>query len=149
MFDLSRINRTEATIKPLYELYIEISTRKLAMPLDEHDSIQDIHSSWYKFFEATRQSLKNISTSLIFAEGDQAFEVVKLIQQVLELVRSHLKKYYKNFSHYLNKLDLNYGSVQENEKSYPIYAEMVFDINFRKDLLIALKKELENFLFQR
>ncbi|MEN6463540.1 MAG: hypothetical protein ABFC94_19520, partial [Syntrophomonas sp.] len=62
------IGNQKVVIKPnievkqiAYKLWVELSTRKIGLPIDfEHDVIDEIYDSWYEFFKLTRELIKSI-----------------------------------------------------------------------------------------
>ena len=67
------IGSNRVTIKPnyqdmqiAYELWVELSTRKIGLPIDlDNDVIEEIYDSWYEFFKLTRELVKCIPISKI------------------------------------------------------------------------------------
>lgn len=60
------IQGQKITIKPnyinieiAYKIWVELSTRKVGLPIDfENDVIVEVYKSWYQFFGITRELIK-------------------------------------------------------------------------------------------
>src|SRR5690242_3692563 len=49
-----------------YKLWVELSTRKIGLPIDLNDDvIVEVYNSWYEFFKVTRDLIKSIPVSKV------------------------------------------------------------------------------------
>jgi hypothetical protein len=149
------IGDQKITIKPnlvdmqiAYKLWIEISTRKIGLPLDfEHDVIVEVYNSWYDFFKITRELLKEIPISKLNKSKDTQ-KLVMIAIQVLNLgLRPHLTMWQAKFRKWYNaqlevKINKN-ASPQEIQRKYKYYADLKSDMERVNTLLINYRNELE------
>lgn len=146
------------TIKPnheveqiTYELWVELSTRKLGIPIDfEHDVIIELYNSWYQFFMITRELIKKIPASKIKNEDTQ--NIVVIATEILnKSIRPHLTIYQASFRKWYNKEiekdENNILSPQEIQEKYPSYNEIVKDIQKVNENLIEYEKKLKEIAF--
>ena len=134
------IGSNRVTIKPnyqdmqiAYELWVELSTRKVGLPIDlDNDVIEEIYDSWYEFFKLTRELVKCIPISKI-REDESTRELVRIAIQVLnEGIRPHLTKWQARFRKWYSAEINNEGnthvSPQDCQKRFPEYAELTKDL---------------------
>lgn len=117
-----------------YKLWVELSTRKIGLPIDfDHDVILEIFNSWYDFFRITRELIKTIPVSKI-RNSDSTKEIVKVSIAVLnEGLRPILTKWQARFRKwYDNEMKVkknNKYHPQDIQKKFPQYEEMKKEIN--------------------
>jgi len=136
-----RPNDTDRQIA--YSIWVELSTRKIGLPIDaEDDVIAEIYDSWYAFFAVTRELIKDIPVSKV--RGSSTSKIIDLSVEVLnEGLRPHLTKWQARFRHWYelqmeNKTDID---PQELQKKFPAYNELVEDmLAVNKRLIIYRKK---------
>ena len=59
-----RLKPNEVDRQVAYKLWVELSTRKIGLPIDfQHDVIFEIYDSWFNFFTVTREMIKDIPVS--------------------------------------------------------------------------------------
>jgi len=122
------------------EVWIELSTRKIALPFDEeNDVIVEVYNSWYKTFEMFRKILKDIPL-----ENNK--NVDKLTNIILEIIngtlRNHLTRWQARFRKWYKLNECSAGDPQEIQKKYPYYNELVADLKKVNYNMIELKNEL-------
>ncbi|MBA2846167.1 hypothetical protein HNP88_000351 [Methanococcus maripaludis] len=144
------------TIKPnlhdmqvAYKLWVEVSTRKIGMPIDfEKDVIYEIYNSWYEFFKLTRELIKDIPISKLRRSEDTQ-KIVNLAIDVLnDGLRPHLTtwqaRFRKWYEHELKNPNNDGKTPQDIQKTYPHYDDLVKDMKeVNKNLIYyrnALKK---------
>ena len=169
-------NRTEADIKPVeltlsfgnssikyniernyenleiaHRIYIELITRKAAMPIDnENDVIKEIYDSWYALFQITRNEIKNISGETL-QNYMKAEELIKMATDILNKgLRPHLTQYQAKFRKwYYEELEnpKNKGkSPQEIQIEYKEYAKLVESIKEVNNILVEYAEQLNKFI---
>jgi hypothetical protein len=113
-----------------YSIWVELSTRKIGLQIDEEDDIiSEVYDSWYAFFSVTREMIKDIPVSKV--RGNSTSQIIDLSVEVLnEGLRPHLTKWQARFRHWYerqmdNKSD---ASPQEVQKDFPAYDELVADL---------------------
>lgn len=115
-----------------YKLWVELSTRKLGMPLDiDNDVIYEIYNSWYEFFKITRDSLKEFPVGKL--ENNNSIEIIDIAICVLNGdLRKHLTKWQGKFRHWyeieINKQENNNLSPQDIQKKFPEYDDLINDL---------------------
>lgn len=113
-----------------YSIWVELSTRKIGLPIDlEDDVIAEIYDSWYAFFAVTRELIKDIPVRKV--RGDSTGKIISLSIEVLnEGLRPHLTKWQARFRHWYDKQLASKGdfSPQELQKNFPAFEELGTDI---------------------
>ncbi|ABO35462.1 conserved hypothetical membrane protein [Methanococcus maripaludis C5] len=143
------------TIKPnlhdmqiAYKLWVEVSTRKIGMPIDfEKDVIYEIYNSWYEFFKLTRELIKDIPISKVRRSKDTQ-KIVNLAIDVLnEGLRPHLTtwqaRFRKWYEHELEEPNNKGLTPQEIQKKYPHYDELKKDMREVNKKLINYRNVLK------
>jgi len=134
------IGNQKIKIKPNYEdfqiaykLWVELSTRKIGVPIDfEHDVIIEIYKSWYEFFRLTRELIKNIPVAKI-RKGEGTISLVKVAIDVLnEGLRPHLTLWQSRFTRWYHneseKSENTSMTPQQLQKKFPNYNELISDM---------------------
>ena len=133
----------------VYKLWVELSTRKIAIPFDtESDVIDEVYDSWYNFFGIARELLKEIPCNHI----NNSTQLISLTERVLNHgLRPHLttwqakyRKWYKQKSTEVTNL-----SPQEIQKTYEKYDELVVDILKTNEKMIFYKNLMYKIAFDK
>lgn len=117
-----------------HQAWVEITTRKAALPFDEeHDVIAEIYNSWYELFRALRELSKNIPTRHGLREGSEASQLVEILTGALnEGLRPHLTHWQARFRRWyeaeLQKPETAGLAPQEVQRRYPQYDTLVADL---------------------
>lgn len=123
-----------------YEVWVDLSTRKLALDFDEeNDVICEIYNSWYKFFAELRNQIKVLGYP---QENNDVRELLITIMD--ETIRPHLTKYSAAFRTWwetdakkikndikrciVNLVDERIVRPQEVQKEYLDYKQLIADI---------------------
>lgn len=118
-----------------YAIWVELSTRKIGLPIDlEHDVISEVYDSWYSFFAVTRELIKTIPVAKVHRDSTQ--KVIRLSISVLnEGLRPHLTKWQARFRIWnereLKKRDgspENEIDLQQLQAKFPRYEELTMDL---------------------
>lgn len=113
-----------------YAIWVELSTRKLGLPIDpDNDIVEDVYSSWYRFFGIARDLIKSVPISKV--RRSDTLKIVELSLLVLnDSLRPHLTKWQGRYRHWLGsaKEEDTDLSPQELQKSFPNYDEMMDDL---------------------
>lgn len=85
-----------------YQLWVEMTTRKLGLPIDlRHDLVADLYDSWYAFFKLARELIKAIPLHRDPASREIR-QLVELSRAVLnEGLRPHLEQWQARFRTWL------------------------------------------------
>lgn len=134
-----------------YRIYIELITRKAAMPIDnENDVFKEIYDSWYSLFQITRNEIKNLSGESLQNYG-AAEELIKMATDILNKgLRPHLTQHQAKFRKWYNEElenPKNKGkSPQEIQRNYPEYSKLIESMIGVNKLLIEYAKQLNKFI---
>jgi len=147
-YEFSSAELTEKELDIAWKLYVQLTTRKAAIPIDpEHDIITEVYDSWYELFKSTREYLLELSTKDL--EGNEnAQQIVKLSLDVLNKgLRPHLTewqgKYRRWYEKALDNPDYENLSPQEIQKQYPDYDQLIKSIQQVNTNLIQYANELK------
>lgn len=145
------IERNYQNLEIAHRIYIELITRKAAMPIDnENDVIKEIYDSWYSLFQITRNEIKNISEESLQNYGATE-ELIKMATDILNKgLRPHLTQHQAKFRKWYDE-ELEYPnskgkSPQEIQRNYPEYCELIESMVGVNKLLIEYAKQLNNFI---
>ena len=133
-----------------YKLWVELSTRKLGIPLDmENDVIYEVYKSWYEFFRITRITLKEFPVSKL--QNNKSNKIIDITIRFLNgRLREHLTKWQAKFNRWYElELENNDYTVspQEIQKEFPEYDKLVGDITIVNDELIYYVSVLQDIVF--
>lgn len=115
-----------------YKIWVELSTRKIGIPVElDKDVIVEVYNSWYKFFEVTRELIKEIPASKL--KRKETRNIIRLSIDVLNNgVRPHLTSWQAKFRRwYENELKDEskvHISPQDIQKNYPDYDFLTTDL---------------------
>lgn len=145
------------TIQIAYKLWVELNTRKLGLPIDEHhDVIAEIYDSWYAFFTIARELIKDIPAQK--AKNKDTKELILLSSNILnQAVRPHLTKWQARFRAWydrkiqsINAYEISPQELQrkfkcsDSEDCYKLLIKDMIEVNKK---LIYYKKVLEIIVF--
>lgn len=124
------------------EEWIELSTRKIALPFDEeNDVIVEVYNSWYEVFKRFREILKELPIN----NNKEVEKLSLLILKILnEELRGHLTKWQARFRKWYKENENIIGEdPQEIQKKYPQYKELVKDLKRVNNNMIIFTEELD------
>jgi len=78
------INRNYQNIEIAHKIYIELITRKAALPIEHNDVIVEVYNSWYSLFQITREELKKLSGEMLL-ENNESKDLIKLLTDILKV----------------------------------------------------------------
>lgn len=145
-----KVNREDIQIA--YKLWIELSTRKIGLPIDyENDVIIEIYKSWYEFFGITRELIKAIPVTKV-RQCSSTKDLVDIAISVLNSgLRTHLTLWQAKFRHWyefeLNKVENQNICPQELQKKYPEYDGLIANMKSVNDSLIIYRENLKKIVF--
>lgn len=145
------IVRNFTNLEIAHKIYVELITRKAALPFDEnHDLIIEVYNSWYSLFQVIRQELKNISGELL-QKSSASDKLIELTTDILNKgLRPHLTEHQAKFKKwYANHSDDSgnrHRTPQEIQKLYPHYAELVGSLKQVNEILLEYSGELRRFI---
>lgn len=102
-----------------YAIWVELSTRKIGLPIDfDDDVIAEIYASWFEFFSVTRDLIKGVPVGQVRRASTQA--IIKLSIEVLnEGLRPHLTKWQARFRRWYERQLKKYDDGEAGEILYP------------------------------
>ena len=132
-----------------YKLWVELSTRKIAIPFDtENDVIKEVYDSWYSFFGIARELLKTLPWNYI----NNSTQLISLTERVLNQgLRPHLTEWQAKYRKWYNQKlteEINL-SPQEIQKTYEKYDELVADILKTNQKLMYYKNLMYQIAFDK
>lgn len=140
--------------KIAYKLWVELSTRKLGLPIDlEEDVIVEVYNSWYAFFGVARELLKEFPISKLDNNNDK--DLIEITLELLnDVLRDHLTtwqaKYRKWYSEELkkpNNLGLSPQEIQKNFGNFNELSRSLLEINenldYYRSVLYAIAHDKE------
>lgn len=152
-YEFSRSELSEKELDIAWRLYVQLTTRKAAIPIDEDDIIIEVYNSWYELFKSTRDYLLGMAAADL-EENENAQRIVDLSVNVLNNgLRPHLTKWqgkYRKWYEDALKEKANKGlSPQEIQKKYPEYEELRADIKIVNLELVKYAEELKKFSHEK
>lgn len=140
-----RPNMTDRQVA--YAIWVELSTRKIGLPIDfDHDVIAEIYNSWYEFFAVTRELVKSIPVNKVRHDSTQ--KIIKISIEVLnEGLRPHLTMWQARFRRWYEKeLNKTSGDLvvdpQEIQRNFPRYDELMADMERVNQRLISYRSHM-------
>jgi hypothetical protein len=149
------VGNSKVKVKPNYEdmqiayqLYVELSTRKIGLPIDfEDDFLIEIYDSWHDFFTITREHIKAIPAQKI-RKSKTTKAIVKIAIEVLnEGLRPHLTKWQARFRKWYQihseKEDFRDKNPQDLQKEFPDYEKLVEEMKAVNKKLIQYRQAMK------
>ncbi len=135
-----------------YSLWIELSTRKIGLPIDlENDVIAEVLNSWYTFFKITRDLLKQVPVSrLQDSKGTKtivniAIEVLnKGMRPFLTKWQAKFRKWYDEEKGKTDNQGMSPQEIQSKFQQYTLLTEEMIEVNQR---MIHYRKILKTIVF--
>ena len=142
------IKRDYQNVEIAHRIYVELITRKAALPIDEkHDVIVEIYDSWYTLFQTTREELKSLSGELLL-NNDVSNDLTRLLTDILNKgLRPHLTEYQAKFRKWyttaLSDTKNNNLSPQQIQTQYENYSDLINSMGAVNQLLIKYAESLK------
>ena len=122
----------------LAELYVELTTRKLALPFNEDsDCIYEIYNSWFKFFSSCREQMKKIACQHPIICSYDNIDSIKVgceayfyYKKCMDIMRPHIEKYSYDFRTWW-EITKRAKTDQKNASEYEIILSEIKDINHK------------------
>jgi hypothetical protein len=141
-----KIKRSYQNLYVAHRIYIELVTRKAAIPIDvDKDVLVEVYNSWYSMFKTIREEIKNLPGDYL-VDNESTKKLVDLTIEILnDGLRAHLTTYQAEFRKWYEKelkkeieTDI---SPQEIQKRYSKFIELT-------DSMIEVNKTLEAYCSQ-
>lgn len=129
-----------------YKIWVELSTRKIGLPIDLNDDVVvEIYNSWYNFFSVTRELIKDVPVSKFKRKDTEG--IIRLSINVLnEGIRPHLTKWQARFRRwYESALDspgYKESTPQDIQREYFDFPLLEKDILKVNEKLIEYRKKM-------
>ncbi|RYE08041.1 MAG: hypothetical protein EOP22_15340 [Hyphomicrobiales bacterium] len=129
-----------------YKIWVELSTRKIGLPIDPKDDVIDeIYASWYEFFSITRELIKDVPVGKVRKQSTQL--IINLSIDVLNKgLRPHLTRWQARFrrwfAHQLAKDAEAKLNPQDIQQKFPDYDELVKDMLVVNANLMAYREKM-------
>lgn len=138
-----KINKKNREIA--YKIWVELNTRKIGIPYDEeNDVIVEIYNSWYAFFIATRELIKDIPPNW------KSKELIVLSTKILnDCIRPHLTKWQAKFRKWYEETEDKGKCPQEKQKQFRDYEELVDDIKKVNKVIVEYSDALYKIAFAK
>lgn len=141
------INRNFQNIEIAHRMYVELITRKAAIPIDDNDVIVEVYNSWYTLFQTTREELKKLSGEMLL-DNQVSKDLIKLLSDILNNgLRPHLTEHQAKFRKWYNSaiiLEENKSKPpQKIQSEYEDYQNLLNSMKAVNNLLIDYSKRLE------
>jgi hypothetical protein len=145
-----RLKPNEVDRQVAYKLWVELSTRKIGLPIDfNHDVIFEIYDSWYNFFTVTREMIKDIPVSKLHRTDTR--KIINLSIDVLnEGVRPHLTEWHARFRRWYEHTAGNEDfaiAPQEIQGKYPQYEQLKADMQKVNQRLMHYRDTMRQVVF--
>jgi len=141
-----KIKRSYQNLYVAHRIYIELITRKAAIPIDvDKDVLVEVYNSWYSMFKTIREEIKNLPGDYL-VDNESTKKLVDLTIEILnDGLRAHLTTYQAEFRKWYDKelkkeIDSDV-SPQEIQKRYSKFKELT-------DSMIEVNKTLEAYCDQ-
>jgi len=145
------VERNYKNLEIAHRIYIELVTRKAAIPIDQDkDIIVEVYNSWYILFKTTRDEIKAITGELL--EHPKSESLISMATDVLNKgLRPHLTTYQDRFRRWydteLRKETNLDSSPQEIQRKFSDYDELVASMKEVNDLLAEYANQLKCFIY--
>lgn len=146
--------KVERNFENLYianRIYIELITRKAAIPFDEEDDVIDeIYNSWYKLFGIIREEIKAVPGKYL-RDHDATQSLIGLTEKILnDGLRPHLTRYQAKYKKWLREYEIipenRIKTPQTIQRDYPEYNELVKSLKEVNKTLMDYSIELEKLI---
>ncbi len=141
-----RIERNTQTAQLAHEAYVELVTRKAAIPFDQdNDVLAEVYDSWYSLFGEIRRLARSLDADEISSNEDLRMLHDLLIAVLNRGLRPHLTRWQYRFRGWFEDQERAQGEVdpQELQRAFPDYDELVESLGEANSLLIELSAQLK------
>jgi hypothetical protein len=137
-----RVDRREQELA--YALWVELGTRKAALPFDEeHDVIVEVYDSWYAFFGMARKLMRDMPPDLSKGSDSLAAVTGHILNDGM---RPHLTRWQAEFRRWYKREIAEpknaERSPQEVQRGFPGYDELVADLKRTNGILMRYRETL-------
>jgi hypothetical protein len=143
-----KIKPNQSDMQIAFKLYVELSTRKIGLPIDfDHDVIDEIYNSWYEFFKITRELIKEIPVTKV-RNCQSTKDITRISIDVLNNgLRPALTKWQARYRRWYNleidKPENEILSPQDIQQKFPQFSELKEEMQIVNKNLIEYRKKLK------
>ncbi len=144
-----KVQRNDENLFIANRIYIELTTRKAAIPIDEeNDVIEEVYDSWYKLFGLIRDEIKTLPGRYLKSH-DPTIALIGLTTKILnEGLRPHLTEHQAKFRKWYEQEKAKNESIspQELQRRYPDYVNLIASMKQVNQTLIQYSNELNKLI---
>jgi hypothetical protein len=136
-----------------YAIWVELSTRKVGLPIDlKEDVVVQVYDSWHDFFSTVRELIKGIPVSRM--RRDSTRKVVHLSIELLnEGLRPHLTRWQARFRRWydqqLQRSENDTLAPQDIQQKYEHFSELERDLLTLNKKLMAYRTKMYELVIGR
>ena len=137
--------RTAKNVAVAHKIYVELVTRKLALPYDEeNDVLYEVYLSWFKAFQIIREQIGNIPYDDVnLTTGISGLNILVLNGKLREHLTKHSARFRKWYEIELKDSPL---TPQEIQKHYPQYDDIIKEVKELNGGLADYANQLRRFI---
>ena len=146
-----KVERNNESLFIANRIYIELTTRKAALPIDENnDVIEEVYDSWYKLFGIIRDEIKSVPGKYL-KDHDPTSALIGLTRKILNnAIRPHLTEHQAKFRKWLSEAkkepENKFFTPQELQKKYPDFANLISSMKLVNLTLMDYADELDKLI---
>ena len=144
-----KVQRNDDNLFIANRIYIELTTRKAAIPIDEeNDVIEEVYNSWYKLIGIIRDEIKTVPGSYLKSHNP-TIALIGLTTKILnEGLRPHLTEHQAKFRKWYEQEKVNNEKIspQELQRRYPEYDNLIESMKQVNLTLIQYSNELNKLI---
>lgn len=146
---LFKVQRNDDNLFIANRIYIELTTRKAAIPIDEeNDVIEEVYNSWFKLFGIIRDEIKTVPGSYLKSHNP-TIALIGLSTKILnEGLRPHLTEHQAKFRKWYEQEKKKNENIspQELQRRYPEYDNLIESMKQVNQTLIQYSNELNKLI---
>ena len=132
-----KIKRSYQNLYVAHRIYIELVTRKAAIPIDvDKDVLVEVYNSWYSMFKTIREEIKNLPGDYL-VDNESTKKLVDLTIEILnDGLRAHLTTYQAEFRKWYDKelkkeidSDVSPQEIQKRYSKFKVLTESMIEVN--------------------
>jgi len=142
------LERDYTNVEIAHRIYIELITRKAAIPFDEeNDIIVEVYKSWYNLFGIIREEIKGINGNTLL-DDNNSLPLIELTTAILNnALRPHLTKHQGRFRKWFETSNKGNEAPQSIQKKYPDFDNLVTDLKAVNSILVEYANQLKTFIY--
>ena len=140
--------RTTKNVAVAHKIYVELVTRKLALPYDEkNDVLYEVYLSWFKAFQIIREQIGNIPyDDDNLTTGISGLNILVLNGKLREHLTKHSARFRRWYEIQINLPNNEYLSPQEIQADYAKYEDIIKEVKKLNEGLADYANQLKRFI---